>query len=361
VQRIFLADGIGTIIIMILRLQSLALGAMALSAVSAVNALSAADIPSDIPVSQLISSATAELAKGNGQEALTYFDVAINRDPQNYLTIFRRGAAYLQLGKSSQASHDFDKVLSIKPGFEGALIQRAKIRSRNGDWSGARKDYQDAGNKGAQEIQELDEAEGAAKLSAEAEKAGDWAACTGNTDVAILVAGANLDLRRRRAHCRFEKGDVLEGISDMLHIAQSTGSSDAHMQISSTYFYSLNERDTGLSHVRKCLHSDPDSKLCSRLLKREKKIDKRIKSLEDLMAKRRFNAAVKELVPASEEPGLLKDVQDDTNEYRTQGLIHKNAPSQLYTSLVEMTCEAYTEVISPIMLLPYNQLTTPSR
>lgn len=330
---------------MILRLQSLALGAIALSTLPLANALSAADIASDIPVSKLISSATTELAKGNGQDALAYFDAAITRDPQNYLTIFRRGAAYLQLGKSSQASHDFDKVLAIKPGFEGALVQRAKIRSRSGNWAGARKDYQDAGKSGGQEIHDLDEAEGAAKLAAEAEKAGDWVGCTSNADIAILVAGADLDLRRRRAHCRFEKGDVLEGISDMLHIATySSGSSDAHMQISSTTFYAFGERDNGLSQVKKCLHSDPDSKPCSKMLKREKKLDKRIKEVVDAMGKRKYSSAVKELVPGAEDAGLLKDVLDDYNEYKTQGLIHKNAPSNLYNELVEMTCEAYTEV-----------------
>lgn len=338
---------------MILRLQCLALGAMALSAVPLANALSASDIPTDTPVSQLISSATIELAKGNGQDALTYFDIAISRDPQNYLTIFRRGAAYLQLGKSTQASHDFDKVLAIKPGFEGALVQRAKIRSRNGDWSGARTDYETAHKQGGQEISELDEAEGAAKLAIDAEKAQDWGACASNADVAILVAGADLDLRRRRAHCRFEKGDIIEAISDMLHIAQA-GSSDAHLQISTTSFYALGERTNGLAQARKCMHSDPDSKPCSKVLKREKKIDKRIKNVADLMSKRKYTAAVKELVPGTEDAGLLKDVEDDVQDHRDQGLIHKNAPSKLYEELVELTCEAFTEVLTLL-----NILTTP--
>lgn len=328
---------------MILRPISLLLGAIAISAVPLADAL---EIQADTPVSQLISSATAELVKGNGQDALTYFDVAISRDPQNYLTIFRRGVAYLQLGKSAQASHDFDKVLAMKPGFEGALVQRAKIKSRNGDWNAAKKDYQDAGKKGGQEIAELDEAEGAAKLALDAEKAGDWPSCTANADVAIAVAGADLDLRRRRAHCRFEKGDIMEAISDMLHIAQSSsGSSDAHMQIATTSFYALGERDNGLAQARKCLHSDPDSKACSKVLKREKKLDKRIKNLTKFMEDRKYNAAVKELIASSEDPGLLKDVQDDTQEHRAQGLIHKNAPSKLYEELVERACEAYTEVL----------------
>ncbi|KAL1303258.1 hypothetical protein AAFC00_006672 [Neodothiora populina] len=339
---------------MILPLQSLALGVIALTSVPLTSALSSADIPADIPVSQLISSATAELAKGNGQEALTYFDVAINRDPQNYLTVFRRGAAYLQLGKSSQASHDFDRVLALKPGFEGALVQRAKIKSRNGNWSAAKKDYQDAARTSSEEFKELEEAEGAAKLAEEAEKAQDWAACTANADVAIVVAGADLDLRRRRAHCRFEKGDIIEAISDMLHIAQTSSGSEAHMKIAATSFYALAERDGGMAQARRCLHSDPDSKPCSKMLKREKKIDKRIKNVHDLMSKRKYVNAVKELVPAADgAAGLIDEVKSDCQIYRDEGLIHKNAPSRLYNDLVELTCEAYTEMNSLKKAQPY--------
>lgn len=331
---------------MIVPFRSLALGAVALSSIPLVCGLSAADIPADTPVNQLISSATTALAQGQGQEALTYFDVAVTRDPKNYLTIFRRGAAYLQLGKSAQASHDFDRVLAIKPNFEGALVQRAKIRSRNGDWVAAKADYNTAGKSGSEEFKELQEAEGAEVLSAEAEKSGDWVSCTLHADTAILVAGAALDLRQRRARCRFEKGDFAEGISDLLHVAQITsGSTAASLQISATLFFALQETENGLSQIRKCLHSDPDSKACSKLLKREKAIDKQLKKVRDLMAKRQFNSAIKSLLPSADDAtGLLQTVQDELKEYKDQGFIHKNAPSNLYNALVELTCEAYTEV-----------------
>lgn len=332
---------------MILRLKTFALGAIALSSVQLAFGLDVKDIPADVPVSQLISSATAALVQGNGQDALTYFDLAITRDPQNYLTIFRRGAAYLQLGKSAQASHDFDRVLALKPGFEGALVQRAKIRSRNGDWSGAKKDYETAGKKGGDEIRELEEAQGAATLAVEAEKAGDWAACTGQSDIAIAVAGAFVDPRQRRARCRFEKGDIMEGISDLHYISQISGSSDAFLQISATSFFALNELDTAITQASKCLHSDPDSKPCSKLRKREKALDKQIKKARAFTEKRQYASAVKLLVQSGDDAGLIEEVKEDTKQYRDQGWIHKNAPSQLYNDLVEMTCEAYTEVHSP--------------
>jgi len=337
---------------MLFPIQPLALGAIALS-LPFTRALSASDIPSDTPVSQLITTATVELAKGNGQDALTYFDVAVARDPQNYLTIFRRGAAYLQLGKHSQAGHDFDKVLAIKPTFEGALVQRAKLKSRTGNWEAAKADYKTAGKVGGEVMQSLEEAQGAEKLSAEAEKAGDWTACTTNADIAIQVANGHLDLRQRRAKCRFEKGEIVEGVSDLLHVAQMSASSDLHSMISRTYFYALNETDSGLTQVRRCMHSDPDSKACSKLLKREKQQDKERKKIQLLMSKRQYNSAVKLLIPSDDSPGLLKEIEDETNSLKQNNQIPSKAPSRLHEGLVEWTCECYIEMNNHKKALPY--------
>lgn len=326
---------------MIVPLSTLALGL--LSAAPLAHGLSPSDIPADRPVSQLIKDASVKLASGNTQEALTYFDVAISRDPQNYLTYFRRGAAYLSLGKASQAKNDFDKVLEIKPGFEGALVQRAKIRAREADWAAARRDYEAAGK--TEEIQELEEAQGAAVLAKEAAEKGDWDACITQAGVAILVAGAAYDIRKTRARCRFEKGDVVEGIGDLQHLLQiNTGDIGPHLQSSAMAFYSLGETEKGLKHIAQCLQSDPDSKKCMKLRRREKNLDKQIKKLRQLFEKKQYVASVKMLVPRGDEKGLLKEVKDDFEEYVKEGYIYQNSPQGLYSSLVEMTCEAYSEV-----------------
>lgn len=330
---------------MIIRLSTLAWGAACLSSVPFAAAIAAADIPSDTPVSQLIATANANLAQGNAQDALTYFDVAIQKDPSNYLTIFKRGATYLSLGRNAQASKDFDQVLTLKPGFEGALTQRAKIKSRNADWEGARKDYLAAGKKDTQDVADLDEAEGASKLSADAEKAQDWESCVTQAGTAILVAGMNLDLRQRRARCRFEKGEVLEGIADLQHVLQiHTGLIDPHLQISSMTYYSLGETEKGLTAVSKCLHNDPDNKACAKLRKSMKAIDRTLKKFKQAMDKRQFATAVKYLVPNGEDPGLLQEVKDDVKAYRESGYIHVKAQDGLEGFLTEKACEAYTEM-----------------
>lgn len=109
-------------------------------------------------------------------------------------------------------------------------------------------------------------------------------------------------------------------------------------------FYALGETAEGLTQVRKCLQSDPDSKACRKLMKREKQMDKSLKKVTQLIQKRQFVGATKLLVKTGEEPGLLQEVKDDFEQYSTEGLIYKNSPPGLYARLVDTTCEAYWEV-----------------
>ena len=330
---------------MILRPSLLAIGAICLSTSQVAVALSHSDIPADTPVSQLISSAQANLVQGNPQDALTYFDAAIAKDPSNYLTVFKRGAAYLSIGRNAQATRDFEQVLALKPGFEGALMQRAKLRARAAEWNAAREDYIAAQKQGGQELADLDEAEGAAKLAADAEKAQDWEGCVSQSGIAIAIAGGALELRQRRARCRFERGEIMEGVADLHHLLQiNTGNTEPSLQISAMTFYSLAETDKGITAISKCLHNDPDNKACAKLRKSEKYIDRTLKKFNTLFEKRQFASAVKLLIPHSDEPGLLQEVKDDIASWRAAGYIHSTAPDGLYGHLVERTCEAYTEM-----------------
>ena len=330
---------------MIIGKSSIVLVAALLLRVPLAACLSAADIPADTPISSLVVSAKAKLASGNSNDALTYFDVAISRDPKNYLTIFQRGATYLSLGKDALAKADFDNVLSIKPDFEGALLQRAKLKSRNADWEAAKSDYKKAGKEGNSEFQELQEAEGAATLAISAEQKKDWETCVSQAGAAIMIASTDLKLRQLRAWCRFERGEVHEGVSDLQHVLQiSPGSIDPHLKISSMLFYSLGDTEKGLAAIRKCLHSDPDSKPCKKLHRQEKNIEKQHKKVAQLREKRQYNSAVKLLVGDGEDEGLLKQVQADIKDAKAQGIIHENSPNDFYGSLVEMTCDFYSEV-----------------
>lgn len=301
-------------------------------------------IPSDAPVSSLIASGKAARARGANNEALAYFDAAASKDPSDYLTLFQRGVTQLSLGRNAQASEDFDKVLKLRPGFEGALLQRAKIRARNGDWAAARQDYAALGGRAAADLEQLVEAEGAALLAFEAEKKGDWETCINQAGIAIMTAGTAASLRQLRARCRFERGEVQEGINDLAHVLQiQPGLVDPHLQISAMLFYSLGDTERGLTQVKKCLHSDPDSKACKALFREEKAVAKQIDKVQSLMDKRQFNSASKILAGkgTEDDPGLLAEIKGNMDVHRASGIIHAKAPSDLYTSLLDKTCQAY--------------------
>lgn len=316
------------------------------------NNLCAADLPAiraDTPVASLKSSANAFRAQGAYQDALSYFDAAIARDPSDYNTIFQRGATYLAMGKNAQAKADFDSVLKVEPGHTSALRQRARIKASNADWSGAKQDYNSAGRKTGQEIIELEEAEGAAILAVEAEKNRDWESCINHAGMAIMTANTALSLRQLRARCRFERGEILEGVNDLAHVLQiSPGLVEPHLQISSMLFYSLGETERGLTQIKKCLHSDPDSKSCKALFRREKMLSKVIDKIRSLMTARQFNSATKLLVGTDVEndSGLLQDLKDDVTAAKQSRIIHPNSPNNLYASFVERTCECFREMNS---------------
>jgi DnaJ homolog subfamily C member 3 len=91
----------------------------------------------DQTTQQYLAQGNAHLAKGQFNDALVSFDAAIQKDPRNYLTYFRRAATYLSLGRVNAALDDFDIILELKPDFEQALIQRARLRAKEGMFASA--------------------------------------------------------------------------------------------------------------------------------------------------------------------------------------------------------------------------------
>lgn len=278
-----------------------------------------------------------------------YYDAAIARDPSNYLSVFKRATAYLSLGRSSQATEDFNQVLKLKPGFEGAHVQLAKIKAKVADWEGARAEYVSANKaEDSPELEELTAAQTAAGLAVEAEKAKQWDDCINNAGTAIFVAPRAVSLREVRARCRFEKGEVEEGMGDLQHVLHlKPGNTTPHLIISATSFYGLGDMENGLAQIRKCLHSDPDSKVCKKLHKQEKAISKAFAKAQTQLNKGQITTAGRTIVGTAEEEGLIPKVQKQVEELRAEGAIPTQAKIQLYDTLVEMACQAYSEVRPP--------------
>lgn len=289
------------------------------------------------------------MAKGETNEALTYYDAAIARDPSDYLTFFKRATTYLSLGRTSQATSDFNKVLQLRPGFEGAHLQLGKLKAKAADWEGAKKEYLSANQKtDSHDLERLAEAEGAARLAEAAFAAGEWEECATQAGEAILVANRAVHLRELRATCRFERGQIEEGMSDMQHILQMRpGDTKPHLKISATTFYGLGDMNQGLAQIKKCLQSDPDSKPCKKMMKQEKAVEKTWTRVNKALEKKQPMSGVKLLVPSGEDQGLIEEVKGQIDELKKDGIMPEHSPSALLTQLVEAACQAYYEVCCP--------------
>lgn len=334
---------------MLARLSTLAVAATLLSlapSLTTVAALSLSDIPSDTPITALLNQAQHYLTLGNTADALVYYDAAVTRDPDDYLTYFKRATTYLSLGRIAQAADDFQKCLALRPGFEAAHNQLGRLKARSADWDGAKEQYQLAsGGQGSTDLDELLEAQGAARLADEAEKRSDWDGCINQAGVAIMVANRAVSLRELRSRCRFAKGEVEEGMGDLHHILNlRPGDTAPYVQMSAITFYALGDLQQGMAQIRKCLHSDPDSKVCKKLLKQEKAIEKTVAKVEKAFAKNQPMTGTKLLIPAGEDVGLIKEVEEQVAELRNERIIPATAPLRLSAALVEMACQGYYEV-----------------
>lgn len=312
-------------------------------------AISASEIPSDLPVSALLQTAQQHLSRGQTTDALVYYDAAIARDPSNYLTFFKRATTYLSLGRTTQATDDFNKVLSIKPGFEGAHTQLGRMKARSGEWDAAKEQYLLAHQQpGSKDLEELTQAQSAAQFAEKAAKAKNWEECVNHADTAIQLASRALGLRELRSKCRFESGQIVGGIADLTHVLQmKPGDTTPHLQISATHFYGLDNRDDGMAQVRKCLMSDPDSKTCRKLLKQEKAMDKAIKKVQESLKRNQPITAAKQLAGTATEEGVIQQVKEQVEKLRADGIIPHAAGNTLYTRLVSMACQAYYTVRWP--------------
>ncbi|KAL1881370.1 hypothetical protein VTK73DRAFT_4377 [Phialemonium thermophilum] len=327
------------------RLVTLAFAASVLSAPSLVTGLHPSDIPSDTPVSALLASAQEYLSHGRAADALVYYNAAVARDPSNYLTFFKRATTYLTLGRTAQATDDFNKVLELQPGFEGAHVQLGKLKVLNGDWGAAEEQYRVV-NKDAKsdEVVELERARRAAQLAqSEAEK-GMWEECVRHADAAIKIASRAAPLRELRSQCRFESGDIEGGVGDLVHVLQlRPGDTNPHVKIAAIDFYALNDRAGAMAQLRKCLHSDPESKICKRLLREMKKIDAAVQKTEKDVEERPATA-VRRLVPTKDDEGLLKEIREQVQNFRKDGIIPSKAGNALLSHVVGLTCQCYYKI-----------------
>lgn len=125
---------------------------------------------------------------------------------------------------------------------------------------------------------------------------------------------------------------------------------DPHLQIANLLYFSLADYDRSTAQLRKCLHSDPDSKPCSKLFRRIKTYEKQVAKARGLREKRQWNSANKILLgkgDADADAGVIADVKAEIDDLRGSDTLNEHCPQTLLAGLEEMVCDSFIEVCSP--------------
>ncbi|CAB0017743.1 unnamed protein product [Nesidiocoris tenuis] len=193
------------------------------------------------------------LARGQLQDALHQFHSAVEGDPSNYLTYFKRGTVYFALGKAKLAVIDFNKVLELKPDFTGARNQRAHILLKQGNLEEAKADF------------------------------------------LHIVCPWSSYLRELRSQCYVALNDPLSAILDLRSTTKlQSDNTDGFYKLSILH-YQLGQAHESLKEVRDCLKLDPDHKDCFPHYKKVKKVDKFLNDAQAATEKEDYAACVDSL------------------------------------------------------------------
>jgi len=72
---------------------------------------------SQAEIDQHLSLGMNLLARGAYSDALSHFHAAVDADPNNYMSYYKRATVYLAMSRSRPALSDLDTVLKKKPDF----------------------------------------------------------------------------------------------------------------------------------------------------------------------------------------------------------------------------------------------------
>uniref|UniRef100_A0A182K1I7 J domain-containing protein n=1 Tax=Anopheles christyi TaxID=43041 RepID=A0A182K1I7_9DIPT len=220
------------------------------------------------------------LARGQLSDALTHYHAAVEGDPSNYLTYFKRGTVYFALGKAKFAISDFTRVLELKPDFTAARAQRGSVYLKMGDFENAEIDLMN--------VLRLDPHNPEANMhfSRIGPASEQWIACVdlmerGDFTTAIILLSQLLEvcpwsvpIRESRAQMYLRIGDRMAAVSDFRSVNRLSQDSTEGYNKLARILYDIGDSGAALKEIRECLKLDPEHKDCFPFYKKIKKVDK---------------------------------------------------------------------------------------
>ena len=234
------------------------------------------------------------LAAGQLAEALSHYHAAVDGDPRNYLTYFRRATVYLALGKSKSALPDLSKVIELKPDFTAARLQRGNVLLKQGRLPEAREDYETVLKKEPANEEAIQQLQLLAPIHSDILSAKDFHR-NKQYDAAIDLLGRVVDicpwdaeLREIRADCYIAIGENFKAISDIRSTTKLiSDNTDAYLKLSHIH-YQMGDAEDSLVQIRECLKLDQEHKQCKKHYTKVKKLVKQLNAAQDFKNNKQY-------------------------------------------------------------------------
>jgi DnaJ family protein C protein 3 len=242
------------------------------------------------------------LQEGNLADALNHYNMAVDGDPSNYLTYFKRAAVFLALGQSKRALPDLDKVLELKPDFHQARSERASTNLKLGKLQLASDDYHKISSTGTSLSEEaksiltkieevrlyMDEVDSFLEMGAFDE-------AIARLQISVELCPWDAKLRQKRADCFEKVGQYQSAISDIKMLTKLIPDNTQGFLRVSKLYYQMGEIEDSLKEIRECLKLDPDHKECYPLYKKVKKLNKQLSNAQKDMDEERYDEGLQTL------------------------------------------------------------------
>lgn len=238
-------------------------------------------------VEQHLEMGNKLLAAGQLADALSHYHAAVDGDPSNYLTYFKRATVYLALGKSKSALPDLDKVIQLKKDFKAARMQRANVLLKQGKLQEAEEDYtevlkQNPSNEdAARHLSEFQQIKADIELAKDLYRGQDFQGAIDVLGKIIEICPWDPEFREIRAECYIAQGEFFKAIGDIRPTTKLRNDNTKGYYKLSLLHYDIGDADESLTQIRECLKLDPDHKECFPHYKKVKKLVKQMQSAQD--------------------------------------------------------------------------------
>ncbi|KAL3282992.1 hypothetical protein HHI36_006149 [Cryptolaemus montrouzieri] len=253
------------------------------------------------------------LAKGQLADALSHYHSAVDGDPSNYLTYFKRGTVYLALGKAKNALSDLDRVLDLNPDFTPAKVNRGIIHLKQANYDLAQLDFynvlrSDPYNVEANEyLERIDPAKERKRAAEYYYGHDDYINAIQLVTEALETSPWAASLYELRAEMHLANNDYMAAVSDIRSTTKLQSDNTEGFFKLSQLLYKMGHATEALKSIRECLKLDPDDKDCFPFYKKIKKVEKFLTEAETALEEKQYTECI------SNAEKVLKNEKEVTN------------------------------------------------